>query len=140
MSRGGSYLHLGYDAPHLAFLLRDLPVQVLARMRSDRVPRRPVPPGEPHTRGRPPRHGGEFAFGQPDTWGAPAETVTGPRVYGSALARSWDRLHPKLRRSGPLADAPGPRPVPRRADHQGRRNCTPTHTQSRSVAREEERR
>lgn len=27
----------GYDAPRLAFLLRDLPVQVLARMRSDRV-------------------------------------------------------------------------------------------------------
>nr|WP_244933271.1 transposase [Micromonospora tulbaghiae] len=35
----------GYDAPRLAFLLADLPVQVLARMRSDRVLRRAVPPG-----------------------------------------------------------------------------------------------
>ncbi|WP_406405261.1 transposase [Streptomyces sp. NBC_00879] len=34
----------GYDAPRLAFLLKDLPVQVLGRMRSDRVLRRTVPP------------------------------------------------------------------------------------------------
>ncbi len=59
----------GYDAPRLGFLLRDLPVQVLARMRSDRVLRKAVPPRQPHTLGRPPRHGGEFVFGQPDTWG-----------------------------------------------------------------------
>ncbi|MCF2436755.1 transposase [Streptomyces thinghirensis] len=39
----------GYDAPRLAFLLRDLPVQVLARMRSDRVLRRAVPPRQPGT-------------------------------------------------------------------------------------------
>ncbi|MEU7728437.1 transposase [Streptomyces sp. NPDC040724] len=57
----------GYDAPRLAHLLRDLPVQVLARMRSDRVLRRPAPQRQPHTMGRPPRHGGEFVFGQPDT-------------------------------------------------------------------------
>ncbi|KOU72612.1 transposase [Streptomyces sp. MMG1533] len=96
----------GYDAPRLAHLLRDLPVQVLARMRSDRVLRRPAPPRQPHTRGRPPRHGGEFVFGQPDTWGTPdTETVT--RLYGTALARSWDRLHPKLthRSSWAVADA-----------------------------------
>nr|WP_280864048.1 transposase [Streptomyces sp. SAI-127] len=47
----------GYDAPRLGFLLRDLPVQVLARMRSDRVLRRAAPPRLPHTQGRPPRHG-----------------------------------------------------------------------------------
>ncbi|GAA3091146.1 hypothetical protein GCM10017562_72850 [Streptomyces roseofulvus] len=79
----------GYDAPRLAHLLRDLPVQVLVRMRSDRVLRRPAPPREPHTRVRPPRHGGEFVFGQPDTWGTPdTETVTDTRLYGTALARS----------------------------------------------------
>ncbi|MEU1953417.1 transposase [Nocardia rhamnosiphila] len=33
----------GYDAPRLAFLLADLPVAVLARMRSDRVLRRRAP-------------------------------------------------------------------------------------------------
>ncbi|MFB7962133.1 hypothetical protein ACFC4M_18715, partial [Streptomyces sp. NPDC056019] len=45
---GGTARHrgarAGYDAPRLAFLLKDLPVQVLARMRSDRVLRRPAPP------------------------------------------------------------------------------------------------
>jgi hypothetical protein len=34
----------GYDGPRLAFLLADLPVAVLVRMRSDRVLRRPAPP------------------------------------------------------------------------------------------------
>ncbi|MEV7796396.1 NF041680 family putative transposase [Streptomyces sp. NPDC087512] len=101
----------GYDAPRLAFLLRDLPVQVLARMRSDRVLRRPAPPREPHARGRPPRHGGEFVFGQPDTWGIPdTEAVTDTRLYGTALARSWDRLHPKLHRSS-WAAADGALPI-----------------------------
>jgi hypothetical protein len=87
----------GYDVPRLAFLLKDLPVQVLGRMRSDRVLRRPVPPRKPGVRGRPPRHGGEFAFGDPATWGTPDEqTVTATRLYGTATARAWDRLHPRL--------------------------------------------
>ena len=33
----------GYDAPRIAFLLADLPVQILGRLRSDRVLRRPAP-------------------------------------------------------------------------------------------------
>jgi hypothetical protein len=61
----------GYDVPRLAFLLKDLPVQVLGRMRSDRVLRRTIPPREPGTRGRPPCHGGEFVFGDPTTWNTP---------------------------------------------------------------------
>ncbi|MGA4946894.1 NF041680 family putative transposase [Streptomyces cinereoruber] len=102
----------GYDAPRLAHLLRDLPVQVLARMRSDRVLRRPAPPRQPHTRGRPARHGGEFVFGQPDTWGTPdTETVTDTRLYGTALARSWDRLHPKLTHRSSWAAADGTLPI-----------------------------
>ncbi|MCQ0022539.1 transposase [Streptomyces somaliensis DSM 40738] len=102
----------GYDAPRLAFLLNDLPVQVLARMRSDRVLRRPAPDRRPHTRGRPPRHGGEFVFGQPDTWGAPdTETVTQTRLYGTAIARSWDRLHPRLTHRSSWAVADGILPV-----------------------------
>jgi DDE superfamily endonuclease len=87
----------GYDVPRLAFLLKDLPVQVLGRMRSDRVLRRAAPPREPHTMGRPPRHGGEFVFGDPATWGTPhARTVTETRLYGTAIAQAWDRLHPRL--------------------------------------------
>ncbi|WP_328517061.1 transposase [Actinoplanes lobatus] len=37
-------LDAGYEAPGIAWLLRDLPVEVLGRMRSDRVLRRPTPP------------------------------------------------------------------------------------------------
>ncbi|MEU5389561.1 NF041680 family putative transposase [Kitasatospora cineracea] len=102
----------GYDAPRLAFLLKDLPVQVLARMRSDRVLRRTCPPRLPGTRGRPPRHGGEFVFGDPATWGAPdTETVTDTRLYGTARARSWDRLHPRLTHRSSWAAQDGQLPV-----------------------------
>lgn len=102
----------GYDGPRLAFLLRDLPVQVLARMRSDRVLRRAAPPRQPHTMGRPARHGNEFVFGQPDTWGTlDTETVTGTRLYGTARARSWDRLHPKLTHRSSWAAADGTLPI-----------------------------
>src|SRR5215469_682144 len=48
----------GYDVTRLAWLLKDLPVQLLGRVRSDRVLYFPAPPqrrdGKP---GRPPRHG-----------------------------------------------------------------------------------
>ncbi|WP_433295942.1 NF041680 family putative transposase [Pseudonocardia sp. CA-142604] len=89
----------GYDGPRLTFLLDDLPVAVLVRMRSDRVVRRPTPPHTPGTIGRPRRHGGEFVFGDPATWGQPAITThTDTRLYGPATARAWDRLHPRLTR------------------------------------------
>ncbi|WIX99007.1 transposase [Amycolatopsis mongoliensis] len=88
----------GYDGPRLAHVLADLPVVVLVRMRSDRVLRRPAPPLRPGpSPGRPARHGAEFAFGDPATWGEPDITIeTTTRLYGPALIRAWDRLHPKL--------------------------------------------
>ena len=87
----------GYDGPRLSFLLADLPVAVLVRMRSDRVLRRATPAHTPGTLGRPRRHGGEFVFGDPVTWGEPDSTTrTDTRLYGPALVRSWDRLHPRL--------------------------------------------
>jgi DDE superfamily endonuclease len=94
-----SVVDAGYDVPRLAHLLGDLPVQVLGRMRSDRVLRRAAPPRVPGTTGRPPRHGGEFVFGDPPTWGQPDHTMTtDTRLYGPATARAWDRLHPRLTR------------------------------------------
>ncbi|MEV6648946.1 NF041680 family putative transposase [Amycolatopsis sp. NPDC051371] len=87
----------GYDGPRLSHVLADLPIVVLVRMRSDRVLRRPAPPQLPSTIGRPRRHGGEFVFGDPDTWGEPdVDTRTETRLYGPAHARAWDRLHPRL--------------------------------------------
>ncbi|WP_306991991.1 NF041680 family putative transposase [Amycolatopsis thermophila] len=87
----------GYDGPRLAHVLADLPITVLVRMRTDRVLHRPVPPQPPGTLGRPRRHGDAFAFGDPATWGHPdVVTETTTRLYGPALVRAWDRLHPRL--------------------------------------------
>jgi hypothetical protein len=95
----------GYDGPRLAWLLRDLPVQVLARMRSDRVLRRASPQRQPGVLGRPRRHGEEFIFGDPASWGAPeVATTSDTRLYGQATARAWDRLHPRLTRRAAWAD------------------------------------
>jgi len=57
----------GYDMTRLAFVLADLPVEVLGRIRSDRVLRLPTPPRQPGTSGRPPKHGPEFALDSPAT-------------------------------------------------------------------------
>ncbi len=75
-------LDAGYDAPRIAHLLGDLPVEILGRLRSDRVMRRPTPPRVYDPKGgRPPKHGGEFVFGDPTTWGTEqAMTVTDTRL------------------------------------------------------------
>jgi hypothetical protein len=102
----------GYDGPRLAFLLADLPVQVLVRLRSDRVLAFPAPPRLPGTRGRSARHGARFMFADPATWPTPAHTTTTHTTrYGAAHARSWDRLHPKLTRTGAWAGHEGRLPV-----------------------------
>ncbi|MDN5854605.1 MAG: transposase, partial [Actinomycetia bacterium] len=101
----------GYDIPRLAFVLADLPVELLGRLRCDRVLRLPKPP-QPAATGRPPRHGPEFALGKPATWPEPAHTtLTETSRYGTATATSWDRLHPRLSRRGCWADHDGELPV-----------------------------
>jgi hypothetical protein len=102
----------GYDGPRLAFLLADLPVQVLVRLRSDRVLAFPAPPRPPGARGRSARHGARFAFADPATWPTPTHATTTPTTrYGTAHARSWDRLHPKLTHTGAWTDHKGPLPI-----------------------------
>jgi len=101
----------GYDLARLAFLLRDLPVTILGRMRSDRVLRRPTPPRDGRN-GRPPKHGAEFVFGDPATWGEPdRRTLTTTSRYGIAEAQAWDRLHPRLTRRAAWADHDGDLPI-----------------------------
>ena len=87
----------GYDVTRLAYVLSDLPVTVLGRIRADRVLRLPKPERVPNTNGRPPKHGAEFALAKPETWPAPAHTTASETTrYGTAIASSWDRLHPRL--------------------------------------------
>lgn len=102
----------GYDGPRLAFLLADLPVQLLVRVRSDRVLCSPVPPREPTGAGRPARHGPEVRFADPRTWPEPTHTTTTQTTrYGTAVARAFDRLHPRLTRRGAWADHDGDLPI-----------------------------
>lgn len=85
----------GYDVTRLAFVLADLPVEVLGRLRSDRVLRLPKAPRHPATTGRPPKHGPEFALNNPATWAPPVNsTTTDTTRYGTAIATSWDRVIP----------------------------------------------
>jgi len=98
----------------LAFLLADLPVELLGRLRSDRVLCRPAPVHEPGTTGRPSRHGPTFALAEADTEAAPrpvAATSTATTRYGTARAQAWARLHPRLTRRGAWAEHAGELPI-----------------------------
>jgi DDE superfamily endonuclease len=100
----------GYDVTRLAFLLADLPVQLLGRLRSDRVLQFPAAP--PARTGRPARHGPDFKFADPSSWPEPAvATSTDTSRYGSARAQAWNRLHPRLAHRGPWSDYDGPPPI-----------------------------
>ncbi|WP_454856374.1 NF041680 family putative transposase [Promicromonospora soli] len=91
----------GYDVVRLAWLLKDLPVVLIARLRSDRVLRAPVPARRPGTMGRPPKHGPRLTMKDPDTWPAAAHVTSNATArYGTATATGWDRMHTVLNRRG----------------------------------------
>jgi hypothetical protein len=104
----------GYDAARLAWCLRDLPVTVCARVRSDRVfyarPTREVAAGG--RGGLPPKHGAVHRLSEPDSWAAPTHsTVCDTARYGRLEAWSWDRLHPRLTQRAAWIDAGAELPV-----------------------------
>jgi hypothetical protein len=106
-------LDSGYDVVRLTWLLADLPVHLLGRLRSDRVMYIPAPPqrrdGKP---GRPPRHGDKVRFTEPATWPAPARESRCPHArYRTVHARAFDRLHPALERRGAWAGHEGRLPI-----------------------------
>jgi hypothetical protein len=106
-------LDAGYDVCRLAFLLTDLPVELLGRLRSDRVLCFPAPPArDTGAVGRPPRHGTAFALARPHEGPPPVvATTTDTTRYGTAHAQAWDRLHPRLTRRGAWAGHDGDLPV-----------------------------
>jgi hypothetical protein len=102
----------GYDVTRLAWLLADLPVDLLGRLRSDRVMWLPVPPRAPGTNGRPRKHGRELALSGPAACPDPQVTTsTVTSRYGTAVAAAWDRVHPRLTRRAAWLDHDGPLPV-----------------------------
>ena len=75
----------GYDVTRLAWLLADLPVELLGRLRSDRVMQLPAPPRQPGTNGRPRKHGRELALSDPAACPDPQVTTsTATSRYGTA--------------------------------------------------------
>lgn len=102
----------GYDVTRIAWLLADLPVELLGRVRSDRVMKLPAPPRRPGTNGRPRKHGGELALSDPATWPAPQVTTSmATSRYGMAAAAAWDRVHPRLTHRAAWLDHDGDLPV-----------------------------
>ena len=101
----------GYDVTRLAWLLADLPVELLGRLRSDRVLYFPAPPRGGGA-GRPVRHGPELKLAEPGTWPEPqVTTVTETTRYGTAVAQAWDRLHPRLTHRAAWEHCDGELPV-----------------------------
>ncbi|MFJ9517594.1 transposase [Kitasatospora sp. NPDC101801] len=110
----------GYDAPRLAFLLKDLPVQVLARMRSDRVLRRACPP-------RLPRHDGSPTAARRRVRLRPARHLGHPRHRDRHRHPPLrHRNRPVLGPASPATDPPLLLGLPGRhpAGHRGHRNPT----------------
>jgi hypothetical protein len=103
----------GYDVMRLAWLLRDLPVELAGRLRSDRALRLPAPPRVYQPKGgRPPKHGKEFSLARPQTWTEPSVvTVNDTPRYGKAEARAWDRLPPELQQRSAWIDHDGELPI-----------------------------
>jgi DDE superfamily endonuclease len=105
-------LDAGYDVTRLSFLLAELPVELLGRLRSDRVMQLPAPPRQPGTIGRPRKHGCELALADPATWPAPPVTTSTVTCrYGRAVTAAWDRVHPRLTHRAAWLDHDGPLPV-----------------------------
>ncbi|WP_420865752.1 transposase [Actinomadura welshii] len=73
----------------------------MGRIRGDRVVRLPKPSIKEYALacpqgGRPPKHGKEFRFANPETWPEAAiTTVSDTTNYGKTEAQAWDRVHPR---------------------------------------------
>lgn len=102
----------GYDLTRLAWLLRDVPVVVAGRLKSDRVFHLPAPPRRPGQVGRPVRHGPTIDLDAPHTH-PPATvcTVNDTTRYGHATAHAWDAAHQQLQRRAGWADHHGQLPT-----------------------------
>jgi len=87
----------GYDPIAISDGLAYDRVQVLVRIRSDRVFHPDPAPRPPGAVGRPRRHGARFALSEPDTWPDPdTELIAHHARYGNVRVQAWHGVHPKL--------------------------------------------
>jgi hypothetical protein len=104
----------GYSAARLAFLLEDLPVVLVVRVRSDRVYYGPPRPRAPGAAGRTARHGAPVRCADPGTWGIP-DTEAGAESarHGPLRVTARARAHQMINSScGGWEDWPAGREFP----------------------------
>jgi hypothetical protein len=106
-------LDAGYNPARLQFLLADVPVLLVVRVRSTRVFRRTPAPKEYGEPGAPRRHGAPLRCTDPQTWGGAVVSRACHDRHGDLRVRAWPWLHPQLgRHSGGWEDWPPGRPLP----------------------------
>jgi len=100
----------GYSPAAIGWALRDLPVIVVARVRSDRVFYRPAARKEQGTRGAQGRYGEAVRCDDEATWHGPAVEQQGELSgRGTAWVAAWNRAAQKVHRGTPgFADWPHP--------------------------------
>ncbi len=98
----------GYDAIALGHELACERVEVLCRIRDDRVFYDDPPPHAnrpPSSGGRPPRHGKRMKCSNEASWRAPDATCSiHDERYGTVRSSAWHGLHPRLSGRGHWAD------------------------------------
>ena len=106
-------LDAGYPATGISHALVGQDVQVLVRLRSDRVFYAGPAERAPGQRGAPRRHGQRFALDDPGTHHPPGIELAGdsPR-YGKVRVRAWKGLHQALARTGRRAGYPEDEQLP----------------------------
>ena len=103
----------GYPATALAHALADAPVQLLVRVRSDRV-FYGAPGAKKPGRGRPPRHGARLACDDPATHPDPDVSITAASErYGGVRVTAWHGMHQIVHRgSSGFTDFPEDQDLP----------------------------
>ncbi|MEZ5086397.1 MAG: transposase [Tessaracoccus sp.] len=97
----------GYDVTRLTWLLKDLPVTLVAEYGPTGV-LRPGRETQGPTKGRGPRHGHKLTLADPESWPRPTVTTTNQTTnYGLATAIAFDHQHQRLECRGPWADHHG---------------------------------
>jgi hypothetical protein len=102
----------GYDGTRLAFLLAEEPVELLVRVRTDRVFHAPAGKRAGDRPGRAPRHGPGMKLNDPDTFPQPTAGVRIPTArYGGAMIDGYTRRHQRITGRAAWADHDGPYPI-----------------------------
>ena len=112
-------------AYRLAWLLADLPVTIICRVRSDRVYYAPAGARRGPTKARAPRHGAKLVLRDPATHPAPTVATINTERYGRAEATAFAKMHPKIDARSGFARPPGPGTDHRRHHHRAQRRTAP---------------